>query len=146
MSNRLETEIFEIFKHIEKQGITIDKKTSKKCTHYRISASNATIELEIEEKWISFNFELLKSKIFYSINSDLYDITKIEHVVFANEIKADILNFLRNLEDGNIKISYNGKHPLLLVPTNDGPLLLKEGRFLASATLLKSSKAIEKKI
>lgn len=141
----LEHKLAKILSQMEKDGFSVQERRSRRGVIYVLRGKNASVEITVEKKWISLDFVLVDSKISYSINSDVYDITAPEHKEFAAEIETDILDFLSNLKDGKIKIAYRKGRPLLLLLASDGPVLLKDGRFIASATHIRSLETIEKK-
>jgi hypothetical protein len=135
--------IIEAINEIKALGKEVLLSKTTKGDIYSFGDDRYKVEITFEPKWIGLNFGLKGSRIFLSINTDLYDITQSNYQQFSSEIQDDIVDFLHNLKNNKIKLAYRNKKPLMLVPQKKGYLLLKQGMLFSSSSIVKDLQKIE---
>jgi hypothetical protein len=137
--------IVQMLDAIRKLGIDIVHTKNGDNEIYSFGDRRYKVEIKIEEKWLGLDFDLLGTKVYYPINTAVYDITSDEHKEFAVEIGNDILSFLSNLKEGRFMIATNAPRAMLIALVGDQFIVLRQGFIFASAQKINSIQALEKK-
>ncbi|MBO0871513.1 MAG: hypothetical protein J2P15_23425 [Micromonosporaceae bacterium] len=69
----------------------------------------------------------------YAVDTDLYDISQARYAKFAADVETDIVIFLDGLASGEILTRMTQPNPATIVPTGEGPRLLKRTRLGTTA-------------
>lgn len=65
----------------------------------------------------------------YSVDTDLYDISREKYKPFARDVEQEIVNLITALADGRIMVGVLKGKCALVVPSGSGVLLATRGRF-----------------
>jgi hypothetical protein len=88
-------------------------------------------------RFIGLEFDLLAAdgsvRLHYFIDTDLYDISQPRHAWFASAIATDIVLLLDALTDGGLLAKLDRRRASMIVPTGQGPRIVKRGRVWTSA-------------
>jgi hypothetical protein len=144
-NHELGTSIITAINTIKGSDIEVQETKTKKGKVYTFGNDRYRVKVTIGEKWLGLDFVLTGSKLWYPINTDLYDITQEKYKKFAKEVESNIVSFLDNLKNGKFKIAYQNSRPMLLIPVKDEYILLKQGRFLSSKSIFKTLQEVQSK-
>lgn len=146
MTGELGSKLVKSIDALKDRGVFVKHITEKDSDVYMIKGQNYQAEVIINpKKWIGMNFNVSEGgegkNLTYSLDTDLYNISDLQHREFAKEIENDIASFLKLLGEKRImKGTVNGR-PSLVVPEKDGYSLIKAGRLFTSKKYIKSSRA-----
>lgn len=90
-------------------------------------------------RWLGVEFVLLSqdrvADLAYWVDTDLYKISLDKYRWFAVEIETDIVLLLDGLVQGKVFVDRTSPRPSMIVPSSDGPLLIRRRRFGATKNL-----------
>jgi hypothetical protein len=100
---------------------------------YRLTGAGYRVSVFIDPtRFISLDFDLLRHDgslaLNYSIDTDMYDITRPKFAAFALDTETDIVLFLDALGDGRLLAEVRKDWAALVVPTTGGPQLVTRRR------------------
>lgn len=84
-------------------------------------------------RWLGVEFVLLGEDrvvdLGYWVDTDLYNISLDKYRWFAVEVETDIVLLLDGLVRGKVFVDRTSSRPSMIVPSSDGPLLIRRRRF-----------------
>ncbi|HMS23087.1 MAG TPA: hypothetical protein PKA38_04990 [Candidatus Levybacteria bacterium] len=100
-------------------------------------------------RWIGLEFDLLdsdkKSLLNFTIDTDIYPISDSKYNSFASGIEKNIGEFLNALANRRIKIGRIKEKPAMIIPQDDGYLLIKKIWIFTTKKLYMELSKIESK-
>lgn len=123
-------------------GLCIDVLHRNNAKVYIISSGQCIVQLTVApDTWLGLVFKLKHTRLFYQIDTDLYDIVAKGNQRFVQAVKNDILIFLQSLADGRLCAGRVRSGAAVIFPQADGSMvLLKQGRFFISKSHLSSKR------
>jgi hypothetical protein len=132
--------IAEAVDRLRRRGIAVEATTRAGVTTYLVERPTYRVKIVIDPaRWLGVEFLLLGHDrvvdLGYWVDSDLYNISLDKYRWFAAEIETDIVLLLDGLVQGKVFVDRTSPRPSMIVPSSDGPLLIRRRRFGATKDL-----------
>jgi hypothetical protein len=120
-------------------GVAVETSADGDLTTYRIERSTYRVEVLVDPtRWLGVRFDLLgeggSTALRYGVDTDLYNISLPKYRWFADEIEAEIVLLLEGLAQRRVLVDVSSPKPRMIVPSVDGPLLMRKLRFGATVS------------
>jgi hypothetical protein len=124
---------------LRNRGVPVETSAEGDLATYLIDRPTYRAEVVVNPKrWLGIEFDLLgeggSRVLHYRVDTDLYDISQPKHHWFADEIETDIVLLLEALAQKQLLVDLSSPRARMVVPSADGPVLIRKLRFGATAT------------
>jgi hypothetical protein len=121
-------------------GVPVETSTDGDSTTHRITRPTYRAEgLVNPKRWLGIELDLLgaggATVLRYRVDTDLYNISQPRYLWFVEEIETDIVLLLDGLAQKRLLVDMSSPRPSMIVPSGDGPMLIRKRRFGATTTL-----------
>ncbi len=104
---------------------------------YQLTRPVYTVQVYVDpDRFIGLEFDLLgpdgSVRLHYFVDTGHHDISQPAHAWFASATATDIVLFLDALADGQVLTRVDRRRASIIVPTGDGPRIVKRGRLWTS--------------
>jgi hypothetical protein len=125
---------------LRRRGIAVEATTLAGVTTYLVEKPTYRAKIVVDPaRWLGVEFVLLGHErvvdLGYWVDTDLYNISLDKYRWFAAEIETDIVLLLDGLVQGKVFVDRTSPRPSMIVPSSDGPLLIRRRRFGATTDL-----------
>lgn len=129
--------IAEAVDRLRRRGIDVDATTQAGVTTYLVERPTYRVKVVVDPaRWLGVEFFLLSHDravdLGHWVDTDLYNISLDKYRWFAAEIETDIVLLLDGLVQGKVFVNRTSPRPSMIVPSDDGPLLIRRRRFGAT--------------
>lgn len=141
-------QIINTIESIKDSNVSIEKQQSEDGVTYILSSNRYRAEIIVNpKKWLGFKLNVQDQNknliLTYDLDTDLYDISNPKYEELAKGIEKQISEILTFLVTGRIKVGEIEGRPAMIIPNNQGGLLIKKGRFFLSSEQLNDIRDIE---
>lgn len=148
MNEKIGEKIINSINILKYKGVNVVNSKKEGYDIYSLKASNYKVEISLHpQRWLGLEFYLLdqngKTLLTYDIDTDLYPISGEKYYSSAKVIEKEIVNFLESLNRDTIKIGEIKGKPAMIIPKDDGFLVIKKGWFFTSSKHYKDLKKIK---
>jgi hypothetical protein len=118
--------------------VAVDVVIDDATVRYTVTRPVYTVEVYVDPAHlISLEFDLLGQpdgsvRLHYFVDTGRYDISQPAHARFASATATDIVLFLDALADGRLLTKVDRRRAAMIIPTGDGPRIVKRGRLWTS--------------
>lgn len=129
---------------LNKLSIPFKQEKEDKSTRYIYTSDSVTLAVH-DNKPISLGVKLdvlndrKKSEFTYEIDNDLYNLSNPKFEKIGKQIEEDIIDFLKALDKGEIKVGKIDNRKALLIPYGDKYHLQIKGLFFTRTRVLEST-------
>jgi hypothetical protein len=132
--------IAEAVDRLRRRGIAVEATTRAGVTTYLVERPTYRAKIVVDPaRWLGVEFVLLGHDrvvdLGYWVDTDLYNVSLDKYRWFAAEIETDIVLLLDGLVQGKVFVNRASPRPSMIVPSSDGPLLIRRRRFGAAKGL-----------
>jgi len=118
----------------------VEATTEAGATTYLVERPTSGAKVVVDPvRWLGLDFDLLAQDqsvvLKYGVDTDLYNISLPKYRWFADEIETDIVLLLDGLAQGMILVNRTSQRPSMIVPSGEGPVLVRRLRFGATKDL-----------